>query len=775
MSTAPGRRAAPILLALACSSLLLAAAFWRTPIRGDLLDFLPHGSTPAAQAMLMEMRHGSAADVVLIALEGAPEPELARIIVVMQQTLAADGHFSRVIGGDAAWNEGEEARLFAHRYLLSPIIEAKLFTTEALRGSLQELLRNLRSSAAPLAARYSLPDPVGAFPAWLARLGAAGGLEVRDGAWFVAGRDPPRAVLLAIAARGGADLGVQEAATAAITQAFAAAEPGSARLLLAGPVIMARDAARSIRADVDRITIISTVLVVGLLAWRFRSILVLAALAVPVVLSIALGVWLTGMLFGAVHAIALGFGITMLGITLDYPVLLIGHRKHGEAAPQTLARIGGAFRLAVATAVLGLAGLVFSGFPGLAQLGVLASAGLLAAAAATWWLLPPLVVAANLAPVAAGSSHWVVLVEGAQRYWTVALGLAVLAAGGLAVAGGPRWETDLAALSPVPAGARALDAELRAAIGAAEVGQFVLIQGANAEAVLRAQEALLPTLDRLVQQGVIGGYEAAAALLPSLERQRRNQAALPSPEVLTARLAEAAAGLLFRPSAFQPFLNAIAEARTQQPWGPSEIAGTGLALRLEPLLRQRGDTWLGPIRFRGVTNIALLRVALEGTDAVFIDVRTELEGILDAFRARAAWLAGGTGLVMLLALWVGLRQPARVLRVVGAVAAAQAVTLALLTAAGVRLSPIHLVSLLLAGGVGLDYALFMAREGLDMEERARTLRTLITCNAMTLLTFGLLATCTTPILHDIGVTIALGAALSLGYAFLVAAGPRHAP
>ena len=90
------------------------------------------------------------------------------------------------------------------------------------------------------------------------------------------------------------------------------------------------------------------------------------------------------------------------------------------------------------------------------------------------------------------------------------------------------------------------------------------------------------------------------------------------------------------------------------------------------------------------------------------------------------------------------------LRVVAAVVAAQAVTLALLTAAGVRLRPIHLASLLLAGGVGLDYALFMAREGLDMEERARTLRTLITCNAMTLLTFGLLATCATPILHDIG-------------------------
>ena len=42
-----------------------------------------------------------------------------------------------------------------------------------------------------------------------------------------------------------------------------------------------------------------------------------------VLLSVAVGVWLTGLFFGAVHAIALGFGITMLGITLDYPVLRV--------------------------------------------------------------------------------------------------------------------------------------------------------------------------------------------------------------------------------------------------------------------------------------------------------------------------------------------------------------------------------------------------------------------------------------------------------------------
>ncbi|MEI6162385.1 MAG: MMPL family transporter, partial [Roseococcus sp.] len=594
------RRTAPVLLALLASIMLLAAALWRTEIRSDLLDFLPSGRSAAAQAMLEEMRQGSTAGLVLIAIEAAPEADLARISRAMQMRLAADARFSRVAGGDAGWSDEEEARLFAHRYLLSSASRAEAFETPALREALEEVLRGLRSSAAPLVARYVLPDPIGAFPAWLTRLGAGSGLTTRDGAWFVAERDAPRAVMLAVLAGGATDMAAQEAGLAAITAAFAAAEPSSARLLLAGPAVIGQDTSRTIRADVDRIAVVSTLLVVALLAWRFRSLLVLAALAVPVLLSVALGVWLTGLIFGSVHAIALGFGITMLGVTLDYPVLLIGHRKHGEAALATRARIRGAFWLAVATATLGLGGLVFSGFPGLAQLGVLAAIGLLAAAGATWWLLPPLVVAAGLAPVTVGEPRWLARLEALRRFRPLALGVALLAGGALLTIGGPRWETDLAALSPAPPASLALDAELRAAIGAAEAGQFLLIRAPDAETVLQRQEALLPVLDRLVAAGSLSGYEAAALILPSMARQLERRAALPAPEILAARLTEAGAGLPFRPTAFLPFQDAVAVARAQQPLGEADVAGSALGLRLAPLLMQEGGGWQGVVRFHGV-------------------------------------------------------------------------------------------------------------------------------------------------------------------------------
>ncbi len=93
------------------------------------------------------------------------------------------------------------------------------------------------------------------------------------------------------------------------------------------------------------------------------------------------------------------------------------------------------------------------------------------------------------------------------------------------------------------------------------------------------------------------------------------------------------------------------------------------------------------------------------------------------------------------------------------------------TAGGRGLSLLHLVALQLVAGVGLDYALFFARPRLDAEERARTVRTLVTCNGMTLLTFGLLAACQTPLLRDIGVTVAVGAVLAMAFAFLLAGLP----
>lgn len=807
------KRAGPILAAAAAAGLLLAFVFGRVELRTDMAEFLPGGQTEAARFMLREVRQGAAASLILVGLEGAEPAELARLSHAVAASLDGSGLFAFVANGRRAVAEADERFLFEHRYLLSPATTEAAFTAPALRQRLEGLLAGLRSSAAPLVSRYGVADPPGAFLEVVRLWAGDGGVRTVDGAWFAPGMD--RALLLAKTRATGMDVGAQDRVAAALDAAFAAARPGAARLLAAGPAVFARDAAHAIRADVELLSAVSAALVLGLLWWRFRSPLVIAAIAVPVVLGVAAAAATVQAVYGFVHGVAFGFGMTMLGVTVDYPVLLIGHRKPGEPGPATLARIGPAFRLAVLTAALGLTGMVFSGFPGLSQLGLFSAVGVLAAAAATWFVLPRLIVAAGLAPVSAGDPVRLLRVERlrAGRLWAIPPVLAATVY--LVWIGGPRWETDLANLSPVPEAARRLDEELRRQIGAPDVSQLAVVRAADAEGVLLRQEALAPLLDRLRAEGVIAGAEFAARLLPSQATQRARRAALPDRDALAARLEEARAGLPFRAEAFRPFLDDVAASRAMAPVTLADLRGAA-AVRLEPLLFERDGAWYGPVAFQGVQDAARLHAALLGevgpapdvapgatspsatslgttspgitsqgaasqgaasqgaasqgaTSAItYVDMRAEANGVVTAYTGQAwRWLAFGA-VAALLALVLGLRDPARTARVVVAVAAAVVVTVAALALLGERLSLIHLVALQFVVGVGLDYALFFARRQLDRDERARTLRTLVTCCATTLLTFGLLLLCRTPLLRDIGATVAIGVLAAMCFAFVLA-------
>jgi predicted exporter len=454
----------PILVAVAVTALVAAMILSHVTTRSDMVAFLPRGRTKAARLISGELLSGAGARLIMLGIEGAPTDTLARISQSMTTTLNRTGLFSFINNGnqDLLTNDAQRV-LSSHRYLLSAATTAEAFAVPALRDDMEKLLRGLQSSASPLVEQFGMADPPGGLLALLQNLIGASPVHILHGVWFAADRE--RALILATTRAGGMDVEGQEVVSAAIQQAFAAAGPKGAKLLAAGPAVFARAAAHAMRADVMLLSIASTVLLAALLLWRFRSVLMLLVVALPVTLGLAAAALVVQLVFGFVHGVTIGFGMTMLGVTLDYPVLLVGHRKHGEAAPDTLRRIGQAFRLTVVAAALGLTGMLFSGFPGLSQLGCFSVVGVAVAAVATRWLLPPLIVAAALAPVSAGDPARLLRIEH-LRAWRGWLGApCLIAAAWLAAMGGPRWQRDLAALSPVPATAFALDAELRHEIG----------------------------------------------------------------------------------------------------------------------------------------------------------------------------------------------------------------------------------------------------------------------------------------------------------------------
>jgi len=109
----------------------------------------------------------------------------------------------------------------------------------------------------------------------------------------------------------------------------------------------------------------------------------------------------------------------------------------------------------------------------------------------------------------------------------------------------------------------ALDASLRADMGAPDVRYLVVVSGASRESVLQSAEQVSQLLQTQVDQGELAGFESPSRYLPSLASQRARQASLPSPAVLETNLALAVQGLPVHAQLFTPFLNDIAAARSQ--------------------------------------------------------------------------------------------------------------------------------------------------------------------------------------------------------------------
>ena len=98
------------------------------------------------------------------------------------------------------------------------------------------------------------------------------------------------------------------------------------------------------------------------------------------------------------------------------------------------------------------------------------------------------------------------------------------------------------------------------------------------------------------------------------------------------------------------------------------------------------------------------------------------------------------------------------------------VIVAVLRLAGVELTLFHLVALILATGLGLDYALFFEHAGDDRDDQIRTLHAILVCSLMTLLVFSLLGLSSIPVLRAIGTTVTLGVVCNFVLSLLVA---RH--
>jgi predicted exporter len=770
----------------------VAAALWMVAHAHyitDLSAFLPAKPTHLQKLMMDQLRDGPASRLILIALEGGDANTRARVSLGMAQRLRNDAAFSRVENGEALTASRDRDFLFTHRYFLSGAVDAQRFSAAGLKGAIEETIEGLASPAGLLLKSLLPHDPTGEMLQIVEQLSRTRGPRTQDGVWVSA--DGARTLLAAQTAAPGSDTDAQERDLEAIRRAFgtsvAETRASSVHLKMSGPAVFAVAARAKIKRAAMRLSVVSSILVVAVLLAVYRSPLALGLGLLPVATGALAGVAAVALGFGAVHGLTLGFGITLIGESVDYSIYFFIQSLHrGMAGPPGDAwrrRLWPTVRLGMLTSVCGFASLLPSGFPGLAQLGLYSITGLIAAAAVTRFVLPELLPLGfrirDVSPfgLRIGQVRDSMLRYGGSGIGYAACALAVVALLLLYRHHDTLWNRDLSRLSPVSPQDLRYDATLRADLGAANVLDVVVVEGAGLEEVLRGAERAQAALEPLVEAKIIGDVDSPANYLPSLATQQARRSALPDAQALHDNLKRAVADLGLDVEKLEPFALDIAAARHAALLTPDDLRGTSLAAGFGALILNQSDHWSALLPLHGadgaspdvdVARVAAVLAAARLPDTQVLDLKQQTDALYAGYLQEAIRLSLCGLVLIVLLLLVALRSPPRVARLLAPLGLAVLSVAAGLVLAGQQLTILHLVGLLLIVAVGSNYALFFDGEAAQRAENAAlTLASLVIANISTVIGFGLLSFSQVPVLVALGTTVAPGAFLALLFSALL--------
>lgn len=534
---------------LLCVPLLLGLA--RLRFDTEVLHLLP-AHLPEVRALKLWQQHFAGSRDLLITLR-ADDPEIASAAALaIALGLRAEPGLTGEVHWQAPWREhpGEYAEIAAAGWLNSSPEEVRQLTARLEPGRLRRELEAQREQLALSLdpgeiARLSY-DPLGLLEVPALGRNAAQFTEEGppfasvDGTFRVIHVQPPEVFGdYRAAARWLEDLHQQ--VNAALAEEHAPI--GETIRYTGGPVFLAE-----IAADMERDMIRSvagTAFIVALLFFlvhgRIKPLFWLVLLlAVILAATMATG----GLLFGRLNVVSLGFAAILLGLAVDYGLVLYQERRVHRDQPLAEVRrwvAPGIWWSAVTTASAFLL-LNFGGLPGLAQLGSLVGVGVvIAAGVMTVGLLPlieraspkaassPLVGAdvrrLNLPEESTATTFRTPPPDKYPRNRFVALAFTLIVGGLsllLVVRGAPQIDASSEPLRPIGSPAYAALDDLRAEIGGDE-SLALLVTGADEQAVADRLRAVEQTVARLTAAGRIESAVLPGALWPDPAHQQANR------------------------------------------------------------------------------------------------------------------------------------------------------------------------------------------------------------------------------------------------------------
>lgn len=738
-----------LVLVLVFLALLAKQWFWSTqsPIETNILKLLPKNQQNPVAEQAFETVSNNFSDKVVFVVSSLDDERMFAAARTLEHALADTGLFTEVSGEISNEQQQQWASYYYQHRFQQLTVEQRQRLAQAPETQVQKVIQSIYNPFSGVTGNELANDPFLLFREYLGQLTQQSStFSIDNGFLTTQYRQQKYLLINATLKESPYSLSAQQGVPRIIELEQQITQQYQAQVLHTGVLFYAQFGTQSAKSEISTIGLFSLLGVIVLVMGVFRSgmPLMLALLSISVGLMAALAV--TTALFGQVHLFSLVFGASLIGVSIDYAFHYLTERlAAGQKwdSRKGLKHIFTAISMGLLTSLIGYMGMLIAPFPGLQQLALFSSIGLIAAYATVVAWYPILAQTATTTRRLPGNwlwHHWLTLWNKPQFKLAMPLLCVVIA---IAPLTSLHYDDDIRQLQAMPESLKQQEEQINEITGLQSSQQMLVVTAANDEALMQRLESLQPTLDNWVNQGTIKSYQSLSQYIGSGARQSDDYQLINNLYTTQGENLTQALKLNAVPQLSESFSSVTVQEYLDQP--ASEPVRFLYVGKIEQqvaaivILNTIDDAQIVKRYVSKYPDLSYLNKA-EEISSLFGEYRVKVLELL----AIALTVIGG-----LLIKRYGLKHATLIL-----IPSLIACLMGLATASmlGSTLNLFNLLALILIIGIGIDYTLFFA-------EKARSQSTLlaITLSALTtLLSFGLLSLSQTHAIHSFGITVLSG-------------------
>ncbi|EGR0266248.1 MMPL family transporter [Vibrio alginolyticus] len=737
-------------LVVLAGALLLKQWVWsaESPIETNILKLLPKNQQNPVAEQAFESVSASMSDKVIFVITAPDKNALFAAATEFDKGLRQSNHFRDVVGKISPQEQQAWASYyFKHRFqLLTPEQRERL--SKNPEQQVQHVIQSLYNPFSGVTGQELQNDPFLLFRDYLSQVTQQSSSFRLDNGYLSVEKDGAQYLLITAELKDSPySLTGQLAVPDIQALEQSVAQKYGAEVAHTGVLFYADFGTQSAKSEISTIGVFSLLGIIALFVLVFRSVvpLSLALLSITIGLLVALSV--TTWIFGKVHLFSLVFGASLIGVSIDYAFhylterLAAGNEWDSE---QGLKHIFIAITLGLITSLIGYLGMLVAPFPGLQQLALFSSIGLIAAyiTVVAWYPIlarNPSRSISNL-PGQSLLAKWLTL----WNHPRIKVGLPMLCV----VASGffllqLNYDDDIRLLQTMPNDLKQQETLITTLSGMQSSQQMLVVTADDDENLMKKLESLTPTLEAWKADSTIENYQSLSRYLSSVERQQQDYQLIRDLYATQSSPLTSGLGLSKKPKMDADFIPVTVEQYLQNP--------VSAPVRFLHLGKIKGKSATVVVLNQLQDSAVVKEFAKSQSDVVYLNKAEEISTLFGEYRIKIMELLAAASAVIFLVLIkrYGLQHSCRVLL---PSLIACACGLATAVAMGTTLNLFNLLGLVLILGIGIDYTLFFA-------EKARSVSTLlaITLSAMTtVLSFGLLSLSQTHAIHSFGITVLSG-------------------